>query len=649
MLDSKDYRPYVLPILVTHIIPEFDSPVAFLRARACFAIEQFSIIDWTSEAEVDPNAVGPSGSDKKKKKKKGGKSSGEPLTVGQVLQTVLGGLLKCLRDPSLPVQAASAVALRCLISEEGATDLLLPSLPHIVNEYFRIMEEVGNESVLSALENIIEEYGERIADIAVMLVAKLTEVFLGYVDDREDEEATWNASQALSTITSTLEAVETRDDLLAQMEPILQPIILKVLTDNSFVSFEYLDSVVHFVSLFTYSSTGISPAMWSLCGPLLTALNDWAIDYVTEFMTPLLNYMTKDPATFAVGHYQNQLFVTTLFTVISKVFEEKESYSGRDHVAAATLTSALIVAAKVKSVGGLVSILPQILGLTLNTLGTVKSTFVKVRLMEIVMASLYYDAAATLEILGSEAFQKTDAVFAMLFELLKEMERDFSMRLTVLAFQAMLVLPTESLPSVIQQNVASMFQQCVRELTLIEQVKEENDAKEARRAARGDSSDEEDDDDEDFDGFDDDDIGDDDDEEFDDADAKQAAINRAKKLYVPEEGYGEDEDCVNAEDEEYRQHLEQTDREDRVKRELYRAGEPVDDEEDDEDFDYTSDIELMDITGDFLATCNLLQQQNPALFSHLQSLLDAEDHQRVAELFQKVQARQQAQAAAGAV
>lgn len=41
---------------------------------------------------------------------------------------------------------------RTLISLEGATDLLRPYLGEIINEYFRIMEEVENDAVLSALQ-----------------------------------------------------------------------------------------------------------------------------------------------------------------------------------------------------------------------------------------------------------------------------------------------------------------------------------------------------------------------------------------------------------------------------------------------------------------------------------------------------------------
>lgn len=167
MLDSKDYCQYVLPIVVFHIIPEFDgsivvdlfcsiqfeviwtplmswqSPVAFVRARACFAIELFSIADRPSEMEVNPTAVAPSigGENKKNKDKK------KQMTVGQILQSVLGGLLKCLSR-----------LWPCDHSSAKKVPLICSCRPCRIKENFRIMEEIGNESVLSTRENIIEEY-----------------------------------------------------------------------------------------------------------------------------------------------------------------------------------------------------------------------------------------------------------------------------------------------------------------------------------------------------------------------------------------------------------------------------------------------------------------------------------------------------------
>ena len=83
-------------------------------------------------------------------------------------------------------------------------------------------------------------------------------------------------------------------------------------------------------------------------------------------------------------------------------------------------------------------------------------------------------------------------------------------------------------------------------------------------------------------------------------------INHAKNLIVPDGGYDEDEDCINAEDEEYRKVIDQMDKEQKVKRELYLAGEPVYDDDED-DFDYVSNIDSIDLNQYFLTCLNMMK------------------------------------------
>jgi hypothetical protein len=69
---------------------------------------------------------------------------------------------------------------RALIEKEGATELLKPLLPQIINEYFRIMEEVDNESVLMALQGIVQQYGDEIAGLAPRMIEHLVRKFQEY-------------------------------------------------------------------------------------------------------------------------------------------------------------------------------------------------------------------------------------------------------------------------------------------------------------------------------------------------------------------------------------------------------------------------------------------------------------------------------------
>jgi hypothetical protein len=174
-----------------------------------------------------------------------------------------------------------------------------------------------------------------------------------------------------------------------------------------------------------------------------------------------------------------------------------------------------------------------------------------------------------------------------------------------------------------------MFQQCVRELIIIEEEarKEDDDDEEGEDDDDDDDNDDDDDDDNDDDNF------DNDDNDFDDTDAKAAAIRRAKALHVPNGGYGEEEDCINAEDEAYREVLESMDKEDRVKHEL---GDAIDDEDDD-DYTYTSPIENFNMSQIFLHAMTCIQSRDAALATELQSSLGQDDLARLQQIFQYAQ------------
>lgn len=192
MSDSKEYAQFLFPFLINHVLPEFNSPIGFLRFRACWAIQHFSNLNWEQKEIEDLTAdsslaSAASGEDSKKGKGKG-KSKGASkkgkkkmlMTAGQLLSMVLQSLLRGLRDPALPVQTAAACSLQSLIEVEEAKEILRPMLKDIVAEYFRIMEEVGSESVLAGLKAIVVEFGDSIKEFAPMMVMTLVSAFNQY-------------------------------------------------------------------------------------------------------------------------------------------------------------------------------------------------------------------------------------------------------------------------------------------------------------------------------------------------------------------------------------------------------------------------------------------------------------------------------------
>ena len=96
-------------------------------------------------------------------------------------------------------------ALRFLIEVEGAEITLLPVLPQILSEYFRIMNEIGNDEVVAALQVIIDKFGDHIEPHAVALVTQLSQAFSNYCSAGEDDDdAAMAAAQCLECISTVL-------------------------------------------------------------------------------------------------------------------------------------------------------------------------------------------------------------------------------------------------------------------------------------------------------------------------------------------------------------------------------------------------------------------------------------------------------------
>ena len=74
-------------ILEHHIIPEFNNPIGFIRARACTVFDQYGCIDFVNKANI-ANAV--------------------------------QGIGKCILDNELPVRVKAAVALSSILKHKEA-------------------------------------------------------------------------------------------------------------------------------------------------------------------------------------------------------------------------------------------------------------------------------------------------------------------------------------------------------------------------------------------------------------------------------------------------------------------------------------------------------------------------------------------------
>lgn len=261
----------------------------------------------------------------------------------------------------------------------------------------------------------------------------------------------------------------------------------------------------------------------------------------------------------------------------------------------------------------------------LTRLGNSKRKGLVERLLGVILAVIVYNPLAACEMFRANAEMEQN-VFQALFDNIPHMYLSSSQRLIVAGFSALLALPKEQLPPFVQMNLQAIMSMLVRVLYLLDQAEDDEEG--------GDDDDEE----EDEDGDDDEDDEEDEEEEEEDerpiggAKVSKNTLRKLRALDVPEDGYDEDEDCVNAEDEEYLIAMA----------ELSKRGNKYD-EYGDDDLDETEEVvtplDTMDMVILFCDTMNVAHARDPALFEVLQGNLDEEDQNRLQGIIETAEER----------
>ena len=280
--EKKKYSAQLEPLLVGHMFPEFSSPHGFLRARAAWMVQFFADIDF-----VD----------------------------GQNVTVLVQYMLQALRDPCLPVQIEAANGLRFLIMIDGTETIFLPVLPDLLNEFFRIMAEIGSDTIVRALETIIEKFGTDIVPHAGLLVQRLCESFhqyagpgeggaLGDAFNEDDEEVAMAAVQCvdavvtvLDTITKSNAGAATINQILTVMEPALIG-MLQLILHKSGDFLEYLESGLQIMEYTTFYLEPLSANYVHLLPLIVHAFHNWAYDYLPNMLSSLDNMVGRSSDLF---------------------------------------------------------------------------------------------------------------------------------------------------------------------------------------------------------------------------------------------------------------------------------------------------------------------------------------------------------------
>lgn len=211
LIKKKAFVHQLENMIVQYLFPELQSSVAFLRARACYALRNFSKLQYTHH----DNSI-----------------------------RCLNYLINCLcNDNSLPVKVEAAMALNLFMSDmdtgEKGKAIIVPHLQMIVMRIIEIIRQTEIDDVMIVLQKIVGLFDQELQPIAIQMTSQLVEFFKHVVcsenpanDENKAEERTVAAMSVLNTLDTIVSCMGDRPELLVQIEQIIYEIILLVLRDG---------------------------------------------------------------------------------------------------------------------------------------------------------------------------------------------------------------------------------------------------------------------------------------------------------------------------------------------------------------------------------------------------------------------------------
>ncbi|GAU12054.1 hypothetical protein TSUD_00190 [Trifolium subterraneum] len=381
---TEPYKSELERMLVQHVFPEFGSPVGHLRAKAAWVAGQYAHISFSDQNNFR-----------------------------KALQCVVCGM----RDPELPVRIDSVFALRSFI--EACKDLyeIRPLLPPLLDEFFKLMNEVENEDLVFTLETIVDKFGEEMAPYALGLCQNLAAAFwrcmnTADADDEADDPSSLAAVGCLRAISTILESVSSLPQLFVQIEPTLLPIMRSMLTTDGQDILVPLDNYIsrgtaHFI---TCKEPDYQQSLWNMISSL-------------PLVVPDLSF--------------------TLKLMADKNMEDSDIEPAPKLIEIVFLNCRGLVDHWVE----------PYLRITVERLHGTGKSYLKCLLMQVIADGLYYNATLTLSILHKLGV--ASEIFNLWFHMLQEVKksgvrsnfkREHGKKVCCLGLISLLALPADQLP-----------------------------------------------------------------------------------------------------------------------------------------------------------------------------------------------------------
>jgi len=353
LLKRKIYKDQAEQMLTSHVFPGFASEHGFLRARACWVIRQFCELRYKT-----------------------------PTVVQQAVEHVRNALCT---DKDLPVRVEAAIAVQMLISEqEQAKAYIQPLVKPVVLELLNVIRDTENDELTGVMQKLVCTYVEEVTPIAVDMMTHLAQTFAQIIESDSDgsEEKAISALGILNTMEAILSVMEDQKEIVVQLEAIVLSVIGIILQNNIIDFYEEVLSLIY-----SLTSTQISCHMWEVFGMIYQMFEKDGVDYFTDMMPALHNYITVDtPAFLAKPHHLEVIYNMCKQVMSNDVGEDAECHAAK-----------LLEVILLQCPGQVDHVMGSFVELVLNRLTReVQTSELRTICLQVVIAAMYYNSALLL-------------------------------------------------------------------------------------------------------------------------------------------------------------------------------------------------------------------------------------------------------------
>ncbi|KAL8707361.1 MAG: hypothetical protein Q9220_007585 [cf. Caloplaca sp. 1 TL-2023] len=418
---------------VRHVFPEFRSPHAFLRARACDTLAKFENLEF--------------------------KDSGNLLIIYR-------NVLDSMADRDLPVRIQAALALQPLIRHEVIRVSMQQSIPQIMQQLLKLANEVDVDALANVMEDFVEEFAAELTPFAVALSEQLRETYLRIVrellvrhgNSRDDDETygdmldekTVTALGVLQTIGTLILTLEATPDVLMHLETILMPVISTTLENKLY---DLYTEVFEIIDSCTFSAKRISPVMWQAFEYMHKSFKAGAELYFEDMLPALDNFVSYG----ADIMIQTPAYVEALVGMTHDIFHD-DKVGAMDRICACKLAECIMLNLR----GHVNQYLPKFVELAMTVLASneLKVKSYRIHLLEVIINALYYNPILALRSLEARAW--TNKFFSSWFSNIDSFSRVHDKKLSIVAICTLLTLQLDEIPTSVHQGWPRLLQGVVR-------------------------------------------------------------------------------------------------------------------------------------------------------------------------------------------